>query len=483
MEEYEKKKEIIRFCFENNILVDPNFLNKLCQEDLKKVYNIVLKNKDLTVLDNRIFEEKKQTHQITKGRVEVLFNYKENSKKREEQDFISYFNSRYKALEKILKNRVELQDAVSINRALMKRERENIALIGLVESKQITKNNNILLTLEDPTGKISVLITKEKKDLFQQALDIVEDEAIGITGVISNRIVFADNILWPDISINKEYKKSKEEGYAIFISDIHVGSNLFLEDKFNQFLAWVRGEVGNEEQKEIARKIKYIFILGDLIDGCGIYPEQDSELVIKDVYEQYKKCASLLAKIPSKIPIIISPGNHDALRIAEPQPALYKDFAAPLYELPNVIMVSNPAWINIDKTKDFPGFDVLIYHGYSFDYYVANVDSIRIKGGYNRPDLIMKFLLQRRHLAPTHTSTLYIPDSNKDPLVIDRVPDFFVTGHIHKAGVANYKNVTMICSSCWQSKTVFQEKVGHNPEPARVPVVNLKTRKVKILKF
>ena len=32
-------------------------------------------------------------------------------------------------------------------------------------------------------------------------------------------------------------------------------------------------------------------------------------------------------------------------------------------------------------------------------------------------------------------------------------------------------------------QTSFQEKVGHHPEPSRVPIVNLKTREMKILKF
>ena len=241
--------------------------------------------------------------------------------------------------------------------------------------------------------------------------------------------------------------------------------------------------MGNEQQKNIAKNVKYIFIVGDLVDGCGIYPEQDKELEIPDIYAQYRECARLLRKIPPHIPLIVCPGNHDAVRVAEPQPVLPKTFAAPLHEMPNTILVSNPAMINIHSSDGFSGFDVLLYHGYSFDHFVAEVDYLRNNGGYDRADLIMKFLLQRRHLAPTHTSTLYIPDIRKDYLVIEKVPDFFVSGHIHKSINANYKNVTMICGSCWQSKTAFQEKVGHNPEPSRVPVVNLKTREVKILKF
>ena len=184
-----------------------------------------------------------------------------------------------------------------------------------------------------------------------------------------------------------------------------------------------------------------------------------------------------------EINIIICPGNHDAMRLAEPQLPIYKDFSEPLYSLPNVTMVSNPSIVNIHSLNGFSGFDVLIYHGYSFDYYVAEVESLRNKGGYDRADLLMKFLLQKRHLAPSYTSTLYAPDTKSDFLVIDKVPDFFVSGHIHKAVAANYRNVTLISGSCWQSKTSFQEKVGHHPEPSRIPIVNLQTRKIKMLKF
>lgn len=181
--------------------------------------------------------------------------------------------------------------------------------------------------------------------------------------------------------------------------------------------------------------------------------------------------------------MIICPGNHDALRIAEPQPKFYDDLSKPLYTLPNATLVSNPAIVNICSSKDFSGFNVLMYHGYSFDYFVANVGELRNNGGYDRADLIMKFLLKRRHLAPSYTSTPYLPDSKQDPLVIQHIPDFFVTGHLHKSIAANYRNITLICGSCWQSKTAFQEKVGHNPQPSRVPMVNLRTRDIKILRF
>jgi len=439
---------------------------------------------------NNIIEEIKKPEDIKinediniKNNVMILNEYKETEKKREIQDFVKYYKHRYNTLKDILQNRPELNNIISITRISTKNQGENISLIGMIIEKKLTKNGNLRLTLEDPTGRTNLLINKNKLDLFATAKNLVLDEIIGITGNYGNNIIFVNNIIFPDIPLTKELKKAKDESYAVFISDIHVGSKMFLHKDFQKFIDWINGKYGTYEQKKIAKKIKYLFVVGDLVDGIGIYPNQDKELTIKDIKKQYEICADYLSQIKDDIKIILCPGNHDAIRIAEPQPKLNKKFAESLYKLKNTTFVSNPSIVNIHSSEQFSGFNILLYHGYSFDYYVNNVDTIRINGGYDRADLIMKFLLQKRHLAPTHGSTLYIPDIKKDNLIIDKIPDFFITGHIHKANISSYKNITTICCSCWQSKTTFQEKVGHNPEPSRVPVVNLKTREVKMFKF
>jgi len=448
---------------------------------LKNILNEVKKpEEDVDLIDNE--NNLVNTKNRNGGTTIILDSYLEDPKKRDIKDFISYFKVRYESIKKLLMGRQELQNLVSINRLLNKNQRDVVSIIGLVSEKRITQNKNLILKVEDITGSISVLINKDKKDIFEEVSNIVEDEVIGVIGVVGNKILFANNVIWPDIPL-KEFKKSNDEVYAAFTSDLHIGSKMFLSEDLKKFIKWINGDLGNLKQRETAKKLKYLFIVGDLIDGCGIYPGQDKELVVKDVFKQYELCAKILSQIRKDVTIIICPGNHDALRIAEPQPALYKDFARPLWDLPNVVMVSNPSLVNIHSSEDFPGFDILLYHGYSFDYYVRNVGCIRENGGYDRTDLLMKFLLQRRHLAPTHTSTLYIPTIKEDPLFIKKVPDFFVTAHVHKLSATNYKNVTTICCSCWQAKTTFQEKVGHDPDPSKVPLVNLKTREVKILKF
>ena len=515
-----KRKEIVSLFLKNRALVSPDILEQLEKESAESLGRLISKknSEDILVFDkntkqrqeatsdgvnwqeierSKAFFEKgrlklsqtethiaqKPTESARQNNTKTIFSYTDESKKREVQDFVKLFNHRYVAIEKLLRNRQELQSTTSIKRISSKKEREGVCFIGMVTGKKQTKNNNLALTLEDPTGTINVIINKNRPELFEAARSIVLDEVIGVTGTNGDRIVFANNLLWPEVPITKELKKSHDEAYALFLSDLHVGSKNFLYEDFNRFIKWLNGNTGSDKQKEISSKVKYAFIAGDLVDGCGVYPDQEKELDIDDIYRQYAACADLLSQFPKEVQIILCPGNHDAMRIAEPQPPLYTDFAKPIYALKNTTIVSNPAIVNIHSSENFSGFDVLLYHGYSFDYFVSNVDSIRTKGGYDRADIIMKFLLKRRHLAPTHTSTLYIPDTNRDPLVIEKIPDFFATGHIHKSIVANYRNITLVSGSCWQSKTAFQEKVGHNPEPSRVPAINLMTREAKILKF
>ena len=94
----------------------------------------------------------------------------------------------------------------------------------------------------------------------------------------------------------------------------------------------------------------------------------------------------------------------------------------------------------------------------------------------------MKYLLKNRHLAPTHSSAQFSP-SEKDGLLINEIPDIFVSGHIHKSAVAYYNNILVISNSCWEHLTSFQEKMGNKPDFCKVPLFNLKTRQVKILDF
>ncbi|MBN2141755.1 metallophosphoesterase [Candidatus Woesearchaeota archaeon] len=437
---------------------------------------------DHDFIKKNIIERKREEHKD----YEIIFSYEKKPKKISLNDFVSYFNRRFEGLSKYLRQRVEFQGATSIARIKSKNDRDRVALIGLVYEKNFTKKNNLILTLEDPTGTINVIVSQDREEVYAAAKEAMLDEVIGIEGSISNKdgsspAIFANQFFVPDVPSVKELKKGPVEEYAIFLGDLHFGSNVFLKKPFEDFLAWISGEKGSAEQKRIASKVKYILCTGDLVEGVGVYPGQEEDLEINDIKEQYDLFAEYLKKIPNHIRIFIIPGNHDAGRLSEPQQPIRHEYAKSLQTIPNVVLLSNPSIVRIGIREDFPGFDVLIYHGYSMIYYANNIESIRNAGGQKRPDLIMKYLLQRRHLAPSHTSNLYIPDTDEDPMILKHIPDFFVTGHIHRVSVGQYKNITLLNCSCWTDVTEDQEKRGLEPQPGKLPIVNLKTREVKII--
>ncbi len=348
----------------------------------------------------------------------------------------------------------------------------------MISDKRITKNKNILLEVEDLTGKIRVLISQNNPDIYKKAEEITLDSVIAFRGTGNREIIFANEVIFPD-SIIFERKKSPVEEFVLFTADLHIGSKLFLEENFLKFIDYLNGKVLNTPEVE---KIKYLIIAGDLIAGVGEYPGQEKDLKISDVESQYAKAAELLGKIRNNIKIIICPGNHDALRIMEPQPLLDEKYAWPLYNLKNIIFVTNPSQVNIGSRKGFSGFNILLYHGFSYHYYANNVSRLMKEKAVHQPDKLMHYLLKQKHLAPTHSSTLYFPSAD-DFLVIKDVPDIFISAHTHKSAVSYYNNILTISSSSWESKTAYQEKLGNEPDFCKVPMFNLKTRAIKILDF
>ncbi|MDO8661244.1 MAG: metallophosphoesterase, partial [Candidatus Woesearchaeota archaeon] len=452
----EKKRAIIQYYLHQKILPPSELTTSLQISDrVQELYVSLVCSSNSQLLQSPV-----QVSQLTvtntispiidSAPVKIIFNYTTPPKKWVPQDFVQYFNARYKKLAGMLQQRQDLQNLSSIARVLQKKEKEKSAIIGMVADKKLTKNENFIITVEDPSGIIKVIVSKSKSQAYELAKDIVFDEVIGINGSVGKQCLFADSIILPDIPASSELKKAPEEVYAAALSCLHVGSTKFLREEFIKFTSWLRGEVGSPEQRAMAEKTKYIFIVGDMVDGIGIYPGHERNLLIKDIFEQYAEAARLFSRIPCDKKLILMSGNHDASRQGEPQPPPYKDVAKPLYDLPNALLLSNPCMVNIHSSKDFPGFNVLCYHGFSFIKYADTVPGLKVgKSVSDRVAEVMRFLIQRRHLAPTHASTLYIPDPEQDPLVIETIPDLFISGHLHKSSVSSYRGVLLVSASCF----------------------------------
>jgi len=255
----QNEEDLDAFVFNNKFLFSTNELDSKNNGTTLEIDNEVLNSEEATIMINK--EETKTDF----GNVKIVASYEYKNKKKDVQDFVNYFKKRYESLKKILLYRAELQESISIARLARKQERESVSLIGIVIDKSQTKNDNIKLVLEDPTGTYQVLVTKNKEETYNLAKDIVLDEVIGLTGVLGQKIVFCNSLYFPEIPINHELKKSPDEVYAVFISDIHFGIKNFLGSDFMKFILWIKGEYGNDQQRNIASKVKYLFVTGDIV--------------------------------------------------------------------------------------------------------------------------------------------------------------------------------------------------------------------------
>ncbi len=102
---------------------------------------------------------------------------------------------------------------------------------------------------------------------------------------------------------------------------------------------------------------------------------------------------------------------------------------------------------------------------------------------YQRPVEIMEYQLRVRHLAPEYGKMTPIGPEQQDWLVVDRVPDVFQSGHIHVPGSGVYRGTSIVNSGAWQGQTEYQKRMGLEPRPGFLPVVNLQTLQVHTLNF
>jgi DNA polymerase II small subunit len=389
------------------------------------------------------------------------------------EDYLGYFQDRFKHLEKLLRQRLDVKSAASVLDAVKAQPNTRLKIIAMITEKRDSKQKTVL-TVEDLKASAIVLIPQNAStDLQRKAQTLLLDQVVclSVTKTRSNLLV-AEDIVLPDIAQRPQHKAAVPV-YAVLTSDIHVGSTQFTREAFNRFILWLNGKYGDNNMRDVASHVKYVSIAGDIVDGIGVYPNQAKELVIRDIHKQYKLASEYIEQIPDYIEVIITPGNHDAPRKALPQPAISNAFLETLQESRKVQSLGSPCTLSLH------GVEVLTFHGRSLDDVVSTVPDMSL----SHPERAMRLLLQTRHLAPLYGGKTPISPESRDFLVIERVPDIFHAGHVHALEHGNYRGVLIVNSGCWQRQTNYMRRNGFTPTPAKVPVVNLQTLEVTIIPF
>ncbi|WP_200530806.1 DNA-directed DNA polymerase II small subunit [Halorubrum sp. LN27] len=379
-------------------------------------------------------------------------------------DFVQTFRDRYERLSKVLRGRVNHRPAEAI--AEMPGG-SDAAMIGLVNDVRSTKSGHWLVELEDTTGTFPALIMKDK-GLADLVDEILMDECLAVEGTLADDsgILFADSLHFPDVPRTHRTGAADRHVQAALISDVHVGSDEFMADAWSSFTDWLHTPE--------AEPVEYLLLAGDMVEGVGVYPDQDEELEIVDIYDQYEAFAEYLKEVPADTEIVMIPGNHDAVRLAEPQPG-FNDEIRSIMDVHDAQIVSNPATVTVE------GVDVLMYHGVSLDEVIAELPEE--KASYDEPHKAMYQLLKKRHVAPQFGGHTRVAPEERDYLVIEDVPDVFHTGHVHKLGWGKYHNVLAVNSGCWQAQTDFQKSVNIDPDAGYAPILDLDTLEMTVRKF
>ena len=355
------------------------------------------------------------------------------------------FASRFNKLRQIMSDRPESKKVKDIEsvKSITKNDDE-LYVWGLVTDRKSDRNIT-KITVEDPTSSMEIVVFEG--DLKDAADTLLMDQFAMFKIVpAKNGGFFAKDIILPDIPEHTT-NRSKTETYAVFLSDLHVGSKFFMEEELSEFIKWI------SSADPIARKIRFVVIGGDLIDGVGVFPGQDKVLEQMTTEDQLQKTFEVLDKIPKHIKVFLISGNHDAGRKALPQPAIPKMYNSELWDRENFFMLGNPSMVSLNGVK------VLMYHGQSIDDVVRTTPGV----SYDKPAAVMRHFLKARHMSPIYGSRTPIAPETEDMMVIDDVPDIFHSGHVHFVGLDMYKGVLIVNSGAWQRQTDFQESVGITP--------------------
>jgi DNA polymerase II small subunit len=396
--------------------------------------------------------------------VEVISGTDVGENGKMEGSFSELFKSRYEKTLKIFMQRPEGRQLTKLSNV---KDKGSQWTAGLVMAKREGKGG-LEVTLDDDTGSGTFVALNEE---VKRALnDCAVDECVMLEIEASQGRSVVKKVVEPDTP-NELASTSKKRVYVAFLSDLHIGSNKFLEDAFDRFLAWLRDSNGKDG--DMVRRLRYIVIAGDVVDGVGVFPNQEYELEEVDVFKQYAMVAEKLRLVAKDVRLLVMPGNHDATRQALPQPGIPRKYATDLYTLENLTMLGDPSFLKLS------GVSILSFHGRSLDDVLATTPGL----SYHRPTEPMRRLLKARHLAPIFGSRTPIAPELEDRLVIDQVPDIFHAGHVHTVGVERYKSTIILNSGTWQGQTGYQANLGISPSPGVVPIVNLADLEVVMKEF
>ena len=392
--------------------------------------------------------------------------------------FQQLFQNRFDQLSNILLENFKNSEAI-LKRKINAEESQirSGLIIGMVQDTRVLHTNKFVIQLEDPESEIITnCVMVQDSPSFPEYRDILRDTVIGISGVLPKNFREGDvtafwgkDVIRPGFPV-KSFNRTFDSHRILFIADLHFGSKYFSRGVFAKLIKFLNLQDLDPTYKDIAKEIKTIIIAGDLVDGVGRFSNQKDHITTHSFQAQYEGLAEILIEIPSHIQIIIIPGEHDATQAALPQPAIDRQISQALLTIPNLTSHGNPLRLTLED------MNLLVFHGQGNELFQKHFQESRFN-----PGTAVQQLLEYRHLHPEYGSYNPLAPFKRDYLVIDEIPDVFVSGHLHHAYFEEYKGIKIITCGTFQRENQRKTQLKGKVSLGIIPILDTVTGSVEMI--
>ncbi|CAK9441618.1 uncharacterized protein LODBEIA_P54860 [Lodderomyces beijingensis] len=237
-------------------------------------------------------------------------------------------------------------------------------------------------------------------------------------------------------------KKVQSKKIAI-VSGLNIGLDAHYDMKLELLKQYLTGELGSEQEQELAASISRLIIAGNSIEPIrNITAEEDlknyittnnygSKNIPKFTTESLQQLDHFINEIITSLPVSVMPGENDPAEICWPQQQLHKSLFksnSSIVGSDRLQRLTNPVWLEIE------GVHILGTSGENVadvkKYASGTVDTMQI----------MHASMKWQNFVPTAPDTLYCyPYDEYDPFIfVSELPHVYFVGNQDKFEVETY---------------------------------------------
>lgn len=351
--------------------------------------------------------------------------------------------------------------------------------LPLCPSKYVDEENEAVVMIEDESGR-AILHNEE----LLRSLRLVTGCVVGVLGVEIQAGVFEImEIINPSpaaqsIALEDVASGGSSEEWIAFVSGLHIGKETELDLRLIALLQWLGGEIGGLDDRECARTVSGLVILGNSVaeneQEINLDFTTTNNFGLKNTAKFSAESLTLFSQwmndVLATMPVIVMPGDSDPCEICLPQQPIHCALFgknSPYVGTSSLATLTNPSWLETGS-----GLRVLACSGQNID------DIFRYRTGEKTTEetlSIMEQTIRWQNFIPTAPDTLYCyPYEDHDPFTLEETPNLYVVGNqcaTSSRDVEIGSNVVKLLS------------VADFKSSGEMVLVNTRTLEHKIIKF